>query len=93
MFRPFKRRNWTVVVSFIFVLSFVLMFAARGEAGCGKKGCSKECTHKTSEHGSTKHMKASTEGQEEDAPLVLTLDAFSTAKQYTCPMHLYRPGT
>jgi hypothetical protein len=36
-------------------------------------------------------MKASSEGQaegqEEDAPQVLTLDAFSTAKQYTCPMH------
>jgi hypothetical protein len=67
------------------------MLGARAEAGCGKKGCAKECLHKTGEHGSAKHLKASsegkTEGEKKDAPKVMTLDAFSNAEQYTCPMH------
>lgn len=89
---PFKRGNWIVVVSLIFVLSFVFMIGVQGASACGKGGCSKTCAHKAAGHSCPMMMKASSEegaggGKEASAAQFLTLDSFSKAEQYTCPMH------
>lgn len=91
MFYPFKKRNWTFFVSLFCALSFVLLLGAQGALACGKSGCTKTCKAKSGGHTCPMLMKASsevqTEGEEKNAPQVLTLDAFSTVEQYTCPMH------
>jgi len=88
---PSKRGSWIVLVGLICVLSFVFMIVAVGAFADGKKGCSKTCPHKTAAATCPMMMKASSEGstgaKESDAPQVLTLDSFSKAEQYTCPMH------
>jgi hypothetical protein len=88
---PFKRGNWIVLVELICVLSFVFMIVALGAFADGKKGCAKTCPHKTAAATCPMMMKASSEGstgaKESDAPQVLTLDSFSKAEQYACPMH------
>jgi hypothetical protein len=86
MSNPFKRGNWILLVGLICVLTFVFILAV-GALADGKKGCSKTCPHKTSAAGCPMMMKASSEGKESGATQVLTLDSFSKAEQYACPMH------
>jgi hypothetical protein len=91
MFYPFKRGTQMTFVGLFCVLSFVFMIGAQGALAGGKGGCSKTCKHKEAGHSCPMMMKSSTEKgsteKESGAPQVMTLDSFSKAEQYTCPMH------
>lgn len=91
MFYPFKRGNWMTFIGLFCVLSFVFMIGVQGALAGGKGGCSKTCKHKGVGHSCPMMMKASSEegsgGKESGAAQFLTLDSFSKAEQYTCPMH------
>lgn len=90
MFYPFKKRNWTFIVSLFCFLSFVFFVSAQGVLACGGSGYTKACKYKSGGH-TCPIMKAASEsgkqGHKSDAGKVLSLEAFSKVEQYTCPMH------
>ena len=91
MLFPFKKRNWTFIVSLFCVLSLVFILGPHAAVACGKNGCTKTCKQKLVGEKCPVLMKATTETgskeQESGALQALSLEAFSKAAQYTCPMH------